>query len=72
MASVRTFEGTVENGQIRLLEGVRLPERAKVYVVVPEALPEQPAKVLSPRLAHPGEAKDFLKVVLEGEGNARV
>ena len=64
MAAVRTFEGTVENGQIRLQEGVTLPERAKVYVIVPEALSEQPSRVWSPRLAHPGEAKDFSKVVV--------
>ena len=35
--SVATFEGVVENGQVRLAGGVHLPERTKVYVVVPEA-----------------------------------
>ncbi len=30
-----TYEATVENGQIRLSEPVRLPEREKVYVLVP-------------------------------------
>ncbi len=34
--SVTTFQGTVENGQIRLAADVQLPERAKVYVVVPD------------------------------------
>ena len=29
-----TFEGRVENGQIRLPENVTLPEHTKVYVVV--------------------------------------
>jgi hypothetical protein len=72
MASVRTFEGTVENGQIRLRDNVILPEKATVYVVVPEMLPEQPAQIWSPRLAHPAEAKDFSKVVLEAEGDARL
>ena len=33
---VATYEATVENGQIRLSEPVRLPEHAKVFVVVPE------------------------------------
>lgn len=33
---VRTFEGIVEQGQIRLPAAVRLPERAKVFVVVPD------------------------------------
>ena len=34
--AVTTFQGTVENGQIRLAADVQLPERAKVYVVVPD------------------------------------
>jgi hypothetical protein len=33
---VTTFSGTVEDGQVRLAENVRLPEKAKVYVVVPD------------------------------------
>ena len=32
---IATYGATVENGQIRLSEPVRLPERAKVFVVVP-------------------------------------
>lgn len=32
---VTTVEGTVENGQVRLPADIRLPENAKVYVVVP-------------------------------------
>ena len=32
---VATFEGFVENGQIRLSGSIHLPEKAKVYVVVP-------------------------------------
>jgi hypothetical protein len=57
---VMTVQGVVENGQIRLAEGVRLPERAIVYVVVPEA---SPVRICSPRLVHPEEAADFFKVV---------
>ena len=30
-----TVEGIVENGQIRLNDGVTLPEHAKVYVIIP-------------------------------------
>jgi hypothetical protein len=33
---VTTFEGVIENGQVRLETDVRLPEKTKVYVVVPE------------------------------------
>ena len=35
--SVTTFEGVVENGQIRLPGDIVLPERAKVYVIIPNA-----------------------------------
>jgi len=34
---VTTFEGTVENGQVRLPANAKLPENATVYVVVPDA-----------------------------------
>jgi hypothetical protein len=32
----RTYEATVENGQIKLLETVRVPDHTKVFVVLPE------------------------------------
>ena len=35
--SVVTYEGIVENGQIRLTTEARLPEHAKAYVIVPDA-----------------------------------
>ena len=34
--SVTTFSGTVEGGQVKLAPNVRLPEKTKVYVVVPD------------------------------------
>jgi antitoxin component of MazEF toxin-antitoxin module len=37
--SVTTYQGTVENGQVRLTGDVHLPENAKVYVVVPDVEP---------------------------------
>ena len=33
---IATFQGTVEKGQVKLAADVRLPEKAKVYVVVPD------------------------------------
>ena len=56
--SVLTFEGVVENGQIRLLDGALLPDRTKVYVVVLDAPPRFPC-LRSPRLAEPKLAADF-------------
>jgi len=63
---VTTYEGVVENGRVELPAGVSLPEKAKVYVVVPgEVEIETPrvAHIYSPRLAHPERAKDFAKTV---------
>ena len=39
MSNVTTIEAVVEHGQIRLPVEVRLPERAKVYVVIPDVGP---------------------------------
>src|SRR5581483_2423153 len=33
---VTTIEGVIENGQIRLPAAVHLPERTKVYVIIPD------------------------------------
>jgi hypothetical protein len=34
--AVTTFSGTVEDGQVKLEANVQLPEKAKVFVVVPD------------------------------------
>ena len=62
--SVTTFEGVVENGQIHLAADVCLPEKAKVYVVVPNGAVPPPAFMASPRLAHPNDAIAFKKEVM--------
>lgn len=33
---VITFQGEIENGQVRLTTDISLPDKTKVYVVVPE------------------------------------
>jgi hypothetical protein len=33
---VTTFQGEIENGQVRLTTDVRPPDKTKVYVIVPE------------------------------------
>jgi len=63
--NVATYEATVENGQIKLDEDVRLPERARVYVVVPGADKMAKIHMRSPRLAHPERAVDFVMEVTE-------
>ena len=68
--SVTTIEGIVENGQIHLPASVCLPEKAKVYVVIPDV--ELPSMVYigSPRLVRPEQAADFNKEVIEGGDDA--
>jgi hypothetical protein len=63
MAQV-TFEGFVEHGQVRLKEGVHLPENTRVYVIVPESF-GQPAHFPTPRLVHPEEASHFVPEMVE-------
>jgi len=67
---VTTFEGIIENGQIRLPATVRLPERAKVYVVIPDVEIQTVAYIGSPRLVHSEQAADFKKEVIEEPADA--
>jgi hypothetical protein len=62
---VTTIEGVVENGQIRLPAAIRVPERTKVYVIIPDVEVQTVAYIGSPRLVHPEQAVDFVKEVIE-------
>ena len=59
--AITTYEGVVEKGKIRLKSGVKLPENAKVYVIVPDlqSQKKKTARVLTPRLTHRKQASDF-------------
>jgi len=67
--NVVTYEAIVENGRIHLLAGVVLPEKTMVYVVVPGVAAPAVARIYSPRLAHPEEAAEFLKMEVSPEGD---
>ncbi len=71
---VVTYEAVVENGQVQLPPGVVLPEKAMVYVVVPEVVIEvetpQVARLASPRLADPAQAARFGVDVVEESTDA--
>ena len=69
---VTTFEAIIENGQIKLPTNVHLPEKTTVYVVVPDVETQPVAYVGSPRLAHPEQAQDFKKQVIEETDDASV
>jgi hypothetical protein len=64
---VVTVEGVVEHGQIRLKDGIRLPDKMRVYVVVPDL---QIAHVYSPRLLNSEQATDFRMEIVEAGANA--
>lgn len=63
--SVRTFEGVIEKGQVKLHTPVNLPERTRVYVVVLDAEVAQTTDIRSPHLAQPEQITDFKMEVLE-------
>lgn len=74
--TIMTIEGVVENGMIRLKDKVNLPEKAKVFVIVPEfesgeAFPYT-ARIVSPRLAIREQAADFHLEVIEDPDDALV
>lgn len=68
-----TYQGVVEkNGEVRLPENIHLPEKTKVYVIVP-AIAVQPISYIgTPHLAHPEQAGDFKKEVIEEQSDAGV
>jgi len=63
--SISTFEGIVVNGAIRLQGNVTLPEKARVYVIIPDSEAAPRARVYSRRLVHPEQAGDFTKKIVE-------
>ncbi len=67
---VVTLEGVVEHGQIRLRTDVHLPDKTKVYVVVPGMQTEQVAHIFTPRLAHPEQVVDFKMEIVEEASHA--
>jgi hypothetical protein len=70
---VTTFEGIVENGEeIRLKTNIRLPEKTKVFVVIPDFEAKRVVRIVSPRLVHPGQAIDFKKEVVEELPNGSI
>ncbi len=68
--NIATYEGIVEKGKVCLSPGVRLPDKTKVYVVVPEVQAEKTARMMTPRLAHPEQASDFEMEISEDTSNA--
>ncbi len=69
---VTTYQGTVENGQIKLPANIRLPEKTKVYVVIPDQEAVPISYIGSPRLVDREQEKDFQKEVIEESADANL
>ena len=67
---VITYEAVVEGGEVKLPGTVKLPEHAKVYVVVPGIDDRPPSMVHTPHLLRPEQAADFAMEIVEGEDAA--
>jgi hypothetical protein len=67
-----TLEGVVEGGQIRLKDNVRLPEKTKVYVIVPDIQIKPGAHIFRPWLTHPEQAVEFEMEIVEESLDASV
>lgn len=68
--SVLTIEGIVEQGVVRLKSDIRLPDQTRVLVVVPGIEVELASRIMSPRLAHPEQASDFVLEMSEAQEDA--
>lgn len=72
MRKPATYEGMVENERDRLASDDRIPEKSRVYVLVPDAEALLTRHVASPHLVDSEQAKDFqMQVIEDGSKPAR-
>jgi hypothetical protein len=69
---VVALEGIIERGQVRITPDVRLPDKIKVYVIIPGIQIERVAHVFTPHLAHPEQVTDFELEIVEDPSYARL
>ena len=67
---VVTYEAVVDGGEVKLPETVKLPEHAKVCVVVLGVEEVPPFTIHTPHLLRPEQAADFAMGIVEGEDAA--
>lgn len=75
--SVMTIEGVVDNGQIKLKGDVRLPDKTRVYVVVPDVQVEEiqlehNVHIYSPRITNPEQAAALRMEMIEETPSANI
>jgi hypothetical protein len=62
---VIAVEGVVENGQVRLRPDVQLPEKARVFVIVPDAETVPTGQDALPRSIYPEQVRDMGMTIKE-------
>ncbi len=72
MRKVATYEGIIENGRVTLPANVGIPEKTRVYVLVPDSENLSAPYVVSPHLANREQVKDFEKRIVEDTTDADV
>ena len=72
MRKLATYEGIVENGHVTLPPDADIPEKTRVYVLVPDVETKRPLYIASPRLVHPEQAKDFEMEIIEDTTDAGI
>lgn len=72
MRKLATYEGIIENGKAILPSNVGIPEKTRVYVLVPGTENISAPQVASPRLANPEQVKDFDKRIIEDTTDANL
>lgn len=72
MSKLATYEGVVENGHVTLPLDADIPEKTRVYVLVPNLETRRTFHVPGARLVNPEQAKDFEKQVIEDTTDAGV
>lgn len=72
--TVATYEGVVKEGKIQFMPEIKLPENAKVYVIVinVEVDTTKVAKIATPRLVYREDATRFKMQVSEEKYHAEV
>jgi len=72
MRKLATYEGVVENGHVTLPPNADIPDKTRVYVLVPGGETRRTPNIASPRLVHPEQAKDFEMQVIEDTNDAGI
>lgn len=62
----------MENGRVKLPPEAAVPDRTRVYVIVPDVEAVPALFVPSPHLANPEQIKDFEKRIVDDITNAGV